>query len=62
MSESKSDRSSSVPAAQFLLQVNGLQVAPAELEAIILEHDDVEDAGVAGIMLKEEEYPAHMCT
>nr|KMM66815.1 hypothetical protein CPAG_03153 [Coccidioides posadasii RMSCC 3488] len=75
MGESKSDRSSSVPAAQFLLQVfhhlensrikfpvNGLQVAPAELEAIILEHDDVEDGGVVGIMLpvefrNEEEYP-----
>ena len=34
-----------------LIKVNGLQVAPAELEAALLECDDVDDAGVVGITL-----------
>ncbi|KAJ5128789.1 uncharacterized protein N7443_005903 [Penicillium atrosanguineum] len=40
-----------------LIKVNGLQVAPAELEAVLLEHADVADAGVVGITINEEERP-----
>ncbi|KAI9713964.1 MAG: hypothetical protein M1820_000694 [Bogoriella megaspora] len=41
-----------------LIKVNALQVAPAELEAALLEHDDVADAAVVGITLShDEEYP-----
>jgi acyl-coenzyme A synthetase/AMP-(fatty) acid ligase len=34
--------------AFFLLQVRGLQVSPAELEAILMRHPAVEDAIVVG--------------
>jgi acyl-CoA synthetase (AMP-forming)/AMP-acid ligase II len=34
-----------------LIKVNALQVAPAELESVLLEHDDIADAAVVGIML-----------
>jgi 4-coumarate--CoA ligase len=34
-----------------LIKVNALQVAPAELEAVLLENDDVADAAVVGITL-----------
>jgi acyl-coenzyme A synthetase/AMP-(fatty) acid ligase len=37
--------------AQELIKVNGLQVAPAELEAVLLEHDGIADAAVVGITL-----------
>ncbi|KAL6245298.1 hypothetical protein RBB50_008073 [Rhinocladiella similis] len=40
-----------------LIKVNGLQVAPAELEAVLLEHPDVTDAAVVGIMIHNEELP-----
>jgi 4-coumarate--CoA ligase len=40
-----------------LIKVNALQVAPAELEAVLLEHDDIADAGVVGIVLGNEEWP-----
>lgn len=40
-----------------LIKVNGLQVAPAELEALLLEHDDVADAAVTGILLQDNELP-----
>ncbi|KAK6007364.1 hypothetical protein QM012_004178 [Aureobasidium pullulans] len=40
-----------------LIKVNALQVAPAELEATLLENDDVEDAAVTGIKLFDEEWP-----
>ncbi|KAM3069130.1 hypothetical protein ACMFMG_010655 [Clarireedia jacksonii] len=40
-----------------LIKVNGLQVAPAELEAILLTHEDIADAAVVGITLNNEEYP-----
>lgn len=41
-----------------LIKVNALQVAPAELEAVLLEHEDIEDAGVVGIKLSnDEEWP-----
>lgn len=40
-----------------LIKVNGLQVAPAELEAVLLEHQDIADAAVVGITLHGEELP-----
>ncbi|KAI1618941.1 hypothetical protein EDD36DRAFT_45858 [Exophiala viscosa] len=40
-----------------LIKVNALQVAPAELEAILLQNDHVADAAVVGIMLGGEEWP-----
>jgi 4-coumarate--CoA ligase len=40
-----------------LIKVNALQVAPAELEAVLLEHEHVADAAVVGITLHDEEWP-----
>ena len=40
-----------------LMKVNGLQVAPAELEAVLLENECVADAAVVGIALGDEEWP-----
>lgn len=40
-----------------LIKVNALQVAPAELEAMLLENDDIADAVVVGITLHGEEWP-----
>ncbi len=40
-----------------LIKVNGLQVAPAELEAILLVHEDVVDAAVTGIRFQDDEWP-----
>ena len=40
-----------------LIKVNALQVAPAELEAILLQNDHVADAAVVGITLRGEEWP-----
>ncbi|OIW26049.1 4-coumarate-CoA ligase [Coniochaeta ligniaria NRRL 30616] len=40
-----------------LIKVNALQVAPAELEAVLLENEDVADAAVVGITLDGEEWP-----
>lgn len=40
-----------------LIKVNALQVAPAELEAVLLEHEDVADAAAVGITLHGEEFP-----
>ncbi|ORY09005.1 hypothetical protein BCR34DRAFT_487954 [Clohesyomyces aquaticus] len=40
-----------------LIKVKGLQVAPAELEALLLDHPDVQDAAVIGVTLDGEEYP-----
>lgn len=34
---------------QELIKVKGLQVAPAELEAMLLDHPDVQDAAVIGV-------------
>ncbi len=42
---------------QKLIKVNALQVAPAELEAVLLEHDDIADAAVVGIEIFGEEFP-----
>ncbi|EHY52598.1 Phenylacetyl-CoA ligase epaB [Exophiala dermatitidis] len=40
-----------------LIKVNGLQVAPAELEAVLLENPDVADAAVVGVVVHGEELP-----
>lgn len=40
-----------------LIKVKGLQVAPAELEGVLLEHPDIADAGVVGVTIRGEEYP-----
>ncbi|TPX13855.1 uncharacterized protein E0L32_005799 [Thyridium curvatum] len=40
-----------------LLKVKGFQVAPAELEAVLLERKDVLDAGVVGVKIDGEEVP-----
>lgn len=40
-----------------LIKVNALQVAPAELEAVLLENDDIADAGVVGITASDDERP-----
>ena len=40
-----------------LIKVNALQVAPAELEAVLLEIEEVADAAVTGIQLGGEEWP-----
>ncbi|KAF2686857.1 4-coumarate-CoA ligase-like protein [Lentithecium fluviatile CBS 122367] len=40
-----------------LIKVKGLQVAPAELEALLLDHPDVQDAAVIGVTANGEELP-----
>ncbi|KAK8151695.1 4-coumarate-CoA ligase [Phyllosticta citrichinensis] len=40
-----------------LIKVKGLQVAPAELEAVLLESPHVADAAVTGVQVNEQEYP-----
>lgn len=40
-----------------LIKVKGFQVAPAELEAMLLEHDDIADAAVVGMQGDHEELP-----
>jgi 4-coumarate--CoA ligase len=40
-----------------LIKVKGNQVAPAELEALLLEHPQIADACVVGVTIKGEEVP-----
>ena len=40
-----------------LIKVKGFQVAPAELEAVLLENDDVADAAVVALQREHEELP-----
>ncbi|KAJ3549974.1 hypothetical protein NM208_g214 [Fusarium decemcellulare] len=40
-----------------LIKVKGNQVAPAELEAILLDHDQVVDAAVVGVQIHGDEVP-----
>lgn len=40
-----------------LIKVKGIQVAPAELEALLLDHHAVADAAVIGVTIKGEEAP-----
>lgn len=42
---------------QELIKVNALQVAPAELEAALLEFDPIADAATVGITLDDQEWP-----
>ncbi|KAH0537324.1 hypothetical protein FGG08_005878 [Glutinoglossum americanum] len=46
-----------VDRAKELIKVKGFQVAPAELEALLLEHPAVADAGVVGVTINEGELP-----
>jgi acyl-CoA synthetase (AMP-forming)/AMP-acid ligase II len=38
---------------QELIKVKGNQVAPAELEAILLDHDAIADAAVIGVTVED---------
>jgi len=40
-----------------LIKVKGNQVAPAELEALLLEHPKLSDAAVVGVTINGEEVP-----
>ncbi|EOO00769.1 putative 4-coumarate- ligase protein [Phaeoacremonium minimum UCRPA7] len=40
-----------------LIKVNALQVAPAELEAVLLENEHIADAAAVGITIDGEEWP-----
>jgi 4-coumarate--CoA ligase len=40
-----------------LIKVKGNQVAPAELEALLLEHPQIADAAVIGVTISEGEVP-----
>ena len=40
-----------------LIKVKGNQVAPAELEGLLLEHPAIADAAVVGVTVDGEEYP-----
>jgi acyl-CoA synthetase (AMP-forming)/AMP-acid ligase II len=40
-----------------LIKVKGLQVAPSELEAALLEHEAIADAAVVGVKVADEEAP-----
>lgn len=42
---------------QEMIKVNALQVAPAELEAVLLEFDPIADAAVVGITVDGQEWP-----
>ncbi|KAI1625301.1 4-coumarate-CoA ligase [Exophiala viscosa] len=53
----KQDKIWLVDRKKELIKVNGLQVAPAELEAILLENEAVADAGVTGITVHGQELP-----
>jgi 4-coumarate--CoA ligase len=43
--------------SQELIKVQGLQVSPAEVEASLIEHPDIADAGVVGVTLGDNEWP-----
>ena len=43
--------------SQELIKVKGNQVAPAELEALLLDHPAVQDAAVVGVTINGEELP-----
>ena len=53
----RDDRFWIVDRKKELIKVNALQVAPAELEAVLLENDNVADVAVVGITLQSEEWP-----
>ncbi|OCL01979.1 acetyl-CoA synthetase-like protein, partial [Glonium stellatum] len=51
------DRKKARMSENELIKVKGLQVAPAELEALLLDHPAVADAAVIGVTIKGEEAP-----
>lgn len=46
-----------VDRAKELIKVKGFQVAPAELESLLLEREDIADAAVVGVVINGEELP-----
>lgn len=46
-----------VDRAKEIFKVNGFQVAPAELEAVLLENDDIADAAVCALNKDHEDLP-----
>ena len=42
---------------QELIKVKGNQVAPAELEGLLLDHPSIQDAAVVGVTIGGEELP-----
>ncbi|KAH0164533.1 4-coumarate-CoA ligase, partial [Aureobasidium melanogenum] len=46
-----------VDRAKEIFKVNGFQVAPAELEAVLLENDDIADAAVCALNKDHEDRP-----
>ncbi|KAI0131916.1 hypothetical protein BJ170DRAFT_611704 [Xylariales sp. AK1849] len=46
-----------VDRSKELIKVKGFQVAPAELEALLLEHTGIADVAVVGFQLNDEEKP-----
>ncbi len=42
---------------QELIKYKGLQVAPAELEALLVSHPKIQDAAVIGVDSEETEVP-----
>ncbi|MCJ1428826.1 hypothetical protein MMC29_006737 [Sticta canariensis] len=40
-----------------LIKIRGHQVAPAELEALLLRHPSIQDAAVIGVLINSEEHP-----
>ena len=40
-----------------MIKVQALQVSPAEVEAALIEHPDIADAGVVGISFDDSEWP-----
>jgi len=53
----KNNRFTIVDRSKELIKVKGNQVAPAELEAVLLEHEDVADAAVIGVPMQGDERP-----
>jgi 4-coumarate--CoA ligase len=53
----ENNRFTVVDRTKELIKVRGNQVAPAELEAVLLEHADVADAAVIGVPMKGDERP-----
>lgn len=43
--------------SQIVADLVSVQVAPAELEALLLEHDDIADTAVVGLASNDEELP-----
>jgi 4-coumarate--CoA ligase len=58
----RDNRVRSTNEAQELIKVKGLQVAPAELEALLLDHPDVQDAAVIGVTMSVSLPPLPLTT